>query len=169
MAPIIVLAMHGAPPNDFPRQETTEFFGLYGRMAHATDVQRQEMGRRYDELHARMRAWPRTPENDPFFAASMEMAECLKQEAGQEVIVGFGEFCGPALDEALEQAVAREASSITVITPMMTRGGEHAELDIPAAIEQAQKRHPGIPMAYAWPFSTAEVARFLAAQIEAVK
>ncbi len=168
MPSIIVLAMHGAPPNDFPRQETAEFFGLYGRMAHASDAQRREMGRRYDELHAKMRAWPRTAENDPFFAASMEMAEYLRQESGREVIVGFGEFCGPALDEALEQAVAREASSITVITPMMTRGGEHAELDIPAAIERARVRYPGIPIAYAWPFSMAEVARFLATQIEAM-
>jgi sirohydrochlorin ferrochelatase len=166
MPSIIVLAMHGAPPNDFPRQETAEFFGLHGRMAHTTGAQRQALGQRYNELHAKMRTWPRTAENDPFYAASLEMAEYLSQEVGREVIVGFGEFCGPALDEALDQAVAKEAESIMVITPMMTRGGEHAELDIPAAIERAKKRHPGIPMAYAWPFSMAEVARFLAAQIE---
>jgi len=166
MASIIVLAMHGAPPNDFPRQETAEFFGLHGRMAHAADAQRQALGQRYDELHTKMRAWPRTAENDPFYAASMEMAEYLTQEAGREVIVGFGEFCGPTLDEALDQAVAKEAESIMVSTPLMTRGGEHAELDIPAAIERAKRRQPGIPMAYAWPFSMAVVARFLAAQIK---
>jgi len=167
MASIIVLAMHGAPPNDFPRQETAEFFGLHGRMAHATGAQRQALGQRYNELHVKMRTWPRTAENDPFYAASLEMAEYLSQATGREVIVGFGEFCGPTLDEAFDQAVAKEAESIMVITPMMTRGGEHAERDIPATIERAKKRHPTIPMAYAWPFRLAEVARFLAAQIEA--
>lgn len=167
MESIIVLAMHGAPPNDFPRQEAAEFFGLHGRMALATDAQRQELGKRYDALHSRMRAWPRTAENDPFYEASLEMAHHLRQETGREVVVGFGEFCGPSLDEALDQAAAQGASDITVVTPMMTRGGEHAERDIPVVLERARVRHPGIAIEYVWPFSMAEVARFLAAQIEA--
>lgn len=166
MNSVIVLAMHGAPPNDFPRQEAAEFFGLHGRMAHAGGTHPPSMAQRYGELHAKMRAWPRTAENDPFYAASMEMAEHLGQAASQEVIVGFGEFCAPTLDEALDQAVLGGADSITVVTPMMTRGGEHAEIDIPAAIERARERHPGIQIRYIWPFSMVEVARFLAAQIE---
>jgi sirohydrochlorin cobaltochelatase len=166
MNSVIVLAMHGAPPNDFPRQEAAEFFGLHGRMAHAGGAYPPGMEQRYGELHAKMRAWPRTSENDPFYAASMEMAEHLGQAASQEVIVGFGEFCAPTLDEALDQAVLGGADSITVVTPMMTRGGEHAEIDIPAAIERARERRPGIQIRYIWPFSMAEVARFLAAQIE---
>ena len=47
----------------------------------------------------------------------------------------------------------------------MTRGGEHSESDIPAAVQRAQSRHPGLPIVYAWPFDTGAVARFLAAQI----
>jgi sirohydrochlorin cobaltochelatase len=167
MKSIIVLAMHGAPPNDFPGQELGEFFALHGQMAHAPGAGQQARQQRHDELHAKMRAWPRTAENDPFYAASVKMAGYLSQDTGQEVIVGFGEFCGPTLDEALDQAVAKNASSITVVTPMMTRGGEHAERDIPAAMERARARHPGIPIEYVWPFSMAEVARFLATQIEA--
>ena len=31
--------------------------------------------------------------------------------------------------------------------------------------EQARRRHPGLSILYAWPFETAEVARFLASQI----
>ena len=47
----------------------------------------------------------------------------------------------------------------------MTRGGEHSELDIPAAVQRAQTRHPDLPILYVWPFDTGVVARFLAAQI----
>jgi sirohydrochlorin ferrochelatase len=48
---------------------------------------------------------------------------------------------------------------------MMTRGGEHSEVDIPAAIARAQGRHPTTPIRYAWPFEAREVAQFLAGQI----
>jgi sirohydrochlorin cobaltochelatase len=166
MKSIIVLAMHGAPPNDFPGQELAEFFGLHGRMAHATGAQRQALAQRYEELHIKMRTWPRTAENDPFHAASLEMAEALCLATDREVIVGFGEFCAPTLDEALDEAAERDGANITVVTPMMTRGGEHAEVDIPAAINWARERHPGISIQYAWPFDMQEIARFLAAQIQ---
>jgi sirohydrochlorin cobaltochelatase len=48
---------------------------------------------------------------------------------------------------------------------MMTRGGEHAERDIPAAIDRAQNRHPAVAFQYIWPFDAAQIARFLASQI----
>lgn len=163
MEPILVLAMHGSPPNDFPRQELGEFFGLHGRLGHAEGPGRQAVEHRHDELHAKMRAWPRTAQNDPFWAASLELAEALAEAIGHEVIVGFGEFCGPSLDEALDRAAA-QSDRIVVVTPMMTRGGEHAEQDIPAAVRQAEERHPGRTFVYAWPFPVGEIARFLAGQ-----
>ncbi len=166
MNAVIVLAMHGAPPNDFPEEKVAELFGLHGRLKHLSGPQRQALQNRHDELDAQMRAWPRTPENDPFWAASLEMASHLSQAADCQVLVGFNEFCAPSLDEALDQAAAHGAEQITVVTPMMTRGGEHAEEDIPVAIRRAQARHPHIPFRYAWPFEMAEVARFLANQIE---
>jgi CbiX protein len=52
-----------------------------------------------------------------------------------------------------------------VVTPMMTRGGEHSEADIPMAIARARSRHPSVRFQYAWPFAPAEVAGFLAMQI----
>jgi sirohydrochlorin cobaltochelatase len=163
MKTMLVLAMHGSPPNDFPREELGEFFGLHGGLEHAEGPGRQAMERRHDELHAKMRAWPRTAENDPFWAASLELAQELAEVIGLEVLVGFGEFCGPSLDEALDQAAAT-AEKVVVVTPMMTRGGEHAEQDIPAAIARAEERHPGCTFVYAWPFAVNEIARFLAAQ-----
>ena len=166
MSSVIVLAMHGAPPGDFPRQEAAEFFALHGRIAHGAGAQQPEAAERYEELHAKMRAWPRTAENDPFHQASMEMANHLALEAGQDVVVGFGEFCGPSLDDALDLAATTGATRITVTTPMMTRGGEHSEQDIPAAVERARARHPGFSIRYVWPFDMAEIAQFLATQIK---
>jgi sirohydrochlorin cobaltochelatase len=112
-----------------------------------------------------MRGWPRTPANDPFYAASRELAQALSCETGVEVLVGFNEFCAPDLEEALGEAAAGGAESVIVVTPMMTRGGEHAEIDIARAVEDFRGRHPGIKITYAWPFETAEVARFLAGHI----
>jgi sirohydrochlorin ferrochelatase len=48
---------------------------------------------------------------------------------------------------------------------MMTRGGEHSEKDIPAAIRRARERHSGIEAIYVWPFNVSQVAQFLATQI----
>ena len=58
--------------------------------------------------------------------------------------VGFSEFCTPSPDEALDQPAARGAKKAVVITPMTTAGGEHSEVDVPAAIERAQERHLGV-------------------------
>jgi sirohydrochlorin cobaltochelatase len=163
METILVLAMHGSPPHDFPRQELGEFFALHGRLEQAGGPEREALERRHDELHARMRAWPRTAENDPFWAASLNLARELAGATGVEVLVGFGEFCGPSLDDVLDQAAAK-SNRIVVVTPMMTRGGEHAEQDIPAAMRRAEERHPDCAFHYAWPFEVSEIAQFLAAQ-----
>lgn len=94
------------------------------------------------------------------------MAKALQSDTGLDVLVGFNEFCAPSLEEALEQAVAQKADRVVVITPMMTRGGEHAESDIPAAIETARGWRRGVECVYAWPFEHATVARFLGGQVE---
>jgi sirohydrochlorin cobaltochelatase len=161
---VIVLAMHGAPPADFPRPEFTEFMSLHGRIGHgATD---ESLRVRYVELEKRMRAWPRNAQNDPFFVGSQELAERLSRESSLEVILGFNEFCAPSLDEAFDRAAATDAETIIALTPMMTSGGEHSEADIPAAIERAKTRHPRKRIIYAWPFATEDVARFLTSQLK---
>jgi len=165
MKAIIVLVMHGAPPNNFPPLEMTELFGLQARLKRATGAERVALERRHLELDTKMRTWPRTAQNDPFYSGSQELAAHLSRVTGCEVIVGFNEFCSPDLDDALNQAIARGAEKVIVITPMMTRGGEHSEVDIPAAVQTAQVRHPEIPIQYVWPFKVSEVANFLAKQI----
>ena len=120
---------------------------------------------RYVDLEARVRCWPRNADNDPFHVASLELARDLEQVVRCPVLVGFNEFCAPSLDEALQRAITDGAEKVIVVTPMMTRGGEHAEADIPAAIHRAQERHPDVRIQYAWPFDSGDVARFLAEQI----
>ena len=165
MKTIVVLAMHGAPPRDFPSAEMAEFFGLHARVEAGGHGMAPGPMLRYQDLEKRLRGWPRTLDNDPFHAASMDLAARLRRETGLEVIVGFNEFCGPSLDEALAAASASGAGRVIVVTPMLTRGGEHAERDIPAAISRARAVHPGVEFAYAWPFEDAAVLRLLAEQV----
>jgi sirohydrochlorin cobaltochelatase len=162
---LIVLASHGSPPNDFPPAELAEFFGLQGRLEHAHGHVPPEMEQRYEHLKARVLTWPRTESNDPFWAATNEMAKALQQASGSPVLVGFNEFCAPTLDEVLSASVKQGATHIIVVTPMLTRGGEHAEKDIPAAIHRAERDHPAVVIRYVWPFPMEDVARFLATQI----
>ena len=166
MKPIIVLAMHGAPPQDYPREELNEFFGLHTRREHAGKLNPPNLEARYAELEANIRTWPRTPENDPFFAGSKALAESLQAASGNTVLLGFNEFCAPNLEEVLDEAARSGTNLVVVITPMMTRGGEHSEVDIPRAVHAAETRNPGVAFRYIWPLDLNEVAAFLSAQIE---
>jgi sirohydrochlorin cobaltochelatase len=161
---VIVLAMHGVPPSDFPRLELAEFFMLHSRFEHAA-ASRDPAWTRYSELERKLRDWPRTKDNDPYYTASFELARELSIAAGCDVVVGFNEFCAPSLDDALDRAVGSGAQRVVVVTPMMTQGGEHSEKDIPGAVERARTRHPEVEFVYAWPFPVPDAARFLANQV----
>jgi len=158
--------MHGAPPKDFPKRDLGEFFGLHHRLQHGSDPDRAVLQDRYSELEARMRAWPRMEANDPYHAAALRLAEQLRLATGDEVVVGFNEFCGPTLDEALDEAAMWAGGRIAVVTPMMTRGGGHSEVDIPRSVQAARQRHPGIDIRYVWPLEVSDIAAFLAAQVQ---
>jgi sirohydrochlorin cobaltochelatase len=93
------------------------------------------------------------------------MAKQLRDTTGLEVVVGFNEFCGPTLQQAIEEAVVRKATSIVITTPMLTPGGIHAQFQIPAIVKEAQQEHPEVSIRYAWPFDLSEVAQFLAKRI----
>jgi len=165
MKAVIVLAVRGAPPLDFPEEELAEFGALRSRLAHAGGAGPAPAERRFHELEHKIRAWPRSPRNDPSHADSQELAVQLRRASGRKVILGFDEFCAPSLDEALDQAAGQGAEKILVVTPMMTRGGEHGEREIPAAVERARRRHPAMSFIYAWPFPSSDVAEFLTSQI----
>jgi sirohydrochlorin cobaltochelatase len=166
MTDVIVLAMHGAPPTDFPTGETAELFTLHFQLEHMPKGVRPDLEARYAGLEEKMRHWPRSETNDPFYAGSMELAEQLRLATGRKVILGFNEFCAPSLEQALAEAANLTPERVVVVTPMMTRGGEHSEVDIPTAVRLAQEGHPEISFAYVWPFNSSQVASFLADQIQ---
>lgn len=162
---VIVLVMHGEPPRDFPRESLTEYFTLHERLAAASPDEKVRLRGRAETLEREIREWPRSARNDPFYAGSLELARALERQSGLRVILGFNEFCAPSLPDALDRA-AEEAPEVFVVTPMMTRGGVHAEDDIPRAVELAKKRHPGVRFVYAWPYEASDVAAFLARHLD---
>jgi len=166
----IVLAMHGVPPKDFPRNEMVDLFGLQARLDHpGGGPEHEELQLRHHELDKRLRSWPRTPENDPYHAASHDLAHHLRAETGLQVYVGFNEFCGPSIEEAIDLAVGSGVDRIIALTTMMTSGGDHSEKDIPSALERARLKHHGVEIVYAWPFELPDIAKFLAAHIDRFK
>jgi sirohydrochlorin cobaltochelatase len=164
MKAVIVLAMHGIPARDFPAAERAELFRLRARANEP--VFDAALSARLAELEAKMRAWPRTSANDPFHAGALQLARQLERASGLRVIVGFNEFCAPDLDEAFAAAAALAPQRNIVTTTMMTSGGTHSEIEIPAAIEQARARHPEAKFVYLWPFQPHAIAEFLSDQIQ---
>ncbi len=162
---VIVLAMHGIPPKDFPKKEWKELFGLRAALKHNEKPDKATLDR-HAILDQMMREWPRTEKNDSFYAGSVALGLDLSEKTGMSVIVGYNEFCAPDLDKAIAQAVHLSTLKVIVTTPMMTRGGGHSKTDIPEAIARVRKRHPKAEIVYAWPFPLSDIAGFLAGQIQ---
>lgn len=163
---VVLLAMHGMPPSDFPRDQLSEWGKLHSTLDRLAGEARAASEKRYIELDQNIRNWPRTPENDPYHAASYRLERRMKDLTGLEVIVGFNEFAKPGTGESFDLAVRAGAARVVVITPMMTRGGSHSERDIPAEIEKAKARHPGLAVDYVWPFDEGKISAFLTQQLE---
>ena len=165
MATVIVLAMHGMPPKDFPHEQRRELMRLRSQIHHPQGDIDVEQQNRHDELDAKMRQWPRTEQNDPFHAAAVKLADELEKTTRLKVFLGFNEFCSPSFKDALNQAAQSGPQNIHVVTPMMTRGGSHSEIDIPKIIEEIRKEYSKIHFKYIWPFETKNIAQFLADHI----
>jgi sirohydrochlorin cobaltochelatase len=163
MKTMILLAMHGIPPSDFPRAELMEYMSLHA--GHEAGELDPASHGHYEALEVKMRTWPRTPQNDPFFTASNDLAARLKETSGLDVLVGFNEFCAPDILQAVGQAASLGAEKVIVTTPMLTRGGEHAEKDIPEELDKARLIYPQLSITYAWPCDSHAVAEFLHQQV----
>ena len=163
MKTVIVLAMHGMTPKDYPIDEKKEFLKLHSQV-DAGGLSAEQL-QRHDELDRKMRNWPRTPKNDPYNEAAVEMARNLERCSGNEVVLGYNEFCAPSLQDAFAIAAGKNADRVIAVTPMMTRGGNHSEEEIPAEVAAAQSRFPNIRFEYAWPFNSVRIAEFLSLHI----
>jgi sirohydrochlorin cobaltochelatase len=157
----VVLAAHGAPARDFPIWKVGVLMGLemspLGRLPLLAGWQ--------ERLAEQVRAWPRTPGNDPYKAAVDELAASLQAELGLDVIASYNEFCAPSIPAALDEAVGRGAGRVIVIPTMLLRGNEHTEAEIAGAVEDARQRFPGVSFEYAWPFEPANMLALFAGQV----
>ena len=164
MTPVdaVILVGHGAVPGDCPRDLVTRLKALEGsRRATGERPSPEERA-----LDARIRLWPRSPATDPYQAGLEALAARMRPLLGGAALaVAYNEFCAPTLEEAAATLVAEGSRRIAVVPSMLTPGGVHSEVEIPAALGELRRAHPSVRFDYAWPFDLEAVARLLAAQV----
>lgn len=167
MKTAVVLAMHGMTPKDFPADEKKEYFSLRAKLGESpfADPKTPEQYR-LEELEFKLRRWPRHEGNDPFAVASFALAASLQEKSNLDVFVGFNEFCFPDIHQAVDLAVRRSARRIMVVTPMVTRGGNHSEEEIPSVVAEVQQKYPDVEIHYAWPYMMDDIADFLSKHLQ---
>jgi sirohydrochlorin cobaltochelatase len=159
----VILIGHGSAAADTPRPLVAELKRLEGeRQARRESV----MGAREAELDKQVREWPRTPQNDAYKAGVEEIARALAPKlGGRKLVTAYNEFCAPSVEDALDGLVREGFKSVTLVSTMYTRGGIHAECEIPGIVTEARKKYPGVTIEYAWPFDAGFIADFLSAQL----
>ncbi len=156
-----ILVGHGAVPKDAPKSLVEEF----KRLERASPGSPEFM-----EADRKLRAWPRTPETDPYKDGLEQIAASLQKQMPDHLVTSaYNEFCSPSLEEALESAAQNNAETITVIPTMFTRGGIHSETEIPEIIRNFSKKRPEISTNYVWPFNLEIIAVMLKEEIHRVE
>jgi len=157
----IVLAMHGSPPIDFPGDEMAFFYGVHLKVEHNPNSVDEDTKKRAEAIEHKMKNWPRTAKNDPYYASGIEIGKNIEKATGIQTFVGFNEFCNPTIQEALLTALKSNPSKIFVTTTMMTPGGEHQEKEIPEAIAEIAQQFLDVEITYVWPYNIEDVAKFI--------
>lgn len=159
----IILVGHGGLPSDAPGQLVSELKGLEAARRARGEP---EMGEREAELDEKIRNWPRTKESDPYkYGLESVLEELRPKLGGRKVVEAYNEFCAPSVEDAIANLVKEGATHITLLTTMFTRGGSHAEFEIPELVEYAKEQYPGIAIEYVWPFDLSRVVDFLASHV----
>jgi sirohydrochlorin cobaltochelatase len=159
----VILVGHGGIPADAPGELVSELKRLEASRRARGEA---EMTAREAELDRRLREWPRAPATDPYkFGLEAVAGELRTRLDGRHLVTAYNEFCAPSVEEAIASLVSEGASRITLLTTMFTRGGSHAELEIPQIIEDMRARFPDVALEYVWPFDLGEIASFLAAHV----
>lgn len=158
----VVLVGHGGVPRDYPRARVTRLKQLEAaRRGTGAPPTAEEQA-----IEHELRTWPRTSATDPYRAGIEALAAALRPlVAPARLVVAYNEFCAPTLEEAVAGLVDEGVAAITVVPTMLTPGGIHSEVEIPAAVAALQARHPGVRLRYAWPVDVGLVARMLAAHL----
>ena len=187
MRTVIVLALRGAGPADFPQAEMGELLEQHAQLEQAAGPGRAWFERRPADLETCVRAGSRSAGNDPFHVVAHDLGDQLSRVTGCEVVVGFDHFGVPSLEDALEQA-AISAKQVFVITPTspalpaqrtaglgglrakrgasVNRTSQFSKVELPRAIRSAQARHFDTPIVYLWGFDVSDLAAFLAGPME---
>ncbi len=154
----IILVGHGGIPKDYPGDLVSKLKRLEAqRRAAGQPMSAEEL-----ELDTKIRTWPRTPESDPYQAGLEALGTQMKPMVnGALFSLAYNEFCGPTLQEAVEDLIKQGAQSITIVSTMFTPGGSHSEYEIPEELEELRKLHPGITLKYAWPYNLSQVSKML--------
>jgi sirohydrochlorin cobaltochelatase len=159
----VILIGHGGTATDMPRALVAELKRLEGERQARREA---KMSPREAELDKQVREWPRTPETDPYKYGVEEIARALAPRlGGRRLVVAYNEFCAPSVEDALDALVKEGFTRVSLISTMFTRGGVHAECEIPGLVLAARRKHPEVTVEYAWPFDADFIAEFLAAQL----
>ncbi len=154
----IILVGHGGIPKGYPADQVSKLKRLEAQRRAAN----QPMSAEELELDTRIRTWPRTPETDPYQAGLEALGTQMKPMVnGALFSLAYNEFCGPTLEQAVEDLIQQGAQSITVVSTMFTPGGSHSEYEIPEELEDLRKKHPEVTLHYAWPFNLSQVSKML--------
>ncbi len=158
----IILVGHGGIPKGFPADLVSKLKRLEAqRRAAGQPMSAEEL-----ELDTKIRTWPRTPETDPYQAGLEALGAAMKPMVNGDLFaLAYNEFCGPTLEQAVEELIQQGAQSITVVSTMFTPGGSHSEYEIPEEMEELRKRHPHSTLNYAWPFNLSQVSKMLVEHI----
>ena len=159
----VVLIGHGGTASDTPRALVSELKRLEGERQARREM---TMSPREAVLDKQVREWPRTPETDAYKYGVEEIAAALLPKLqGRRLVTAYNEFCAPSVEDAIEGLVREDYKRVLLISTMFTRGGIHAECEIPGIVLEARKKHPGVTIEYAWPFDANFIADFLSAQL----
>ena len=87
--------------------------------------------------------------NEAFFQFVRKFRKAFPQ---RKVEAAFLELAKPSIPEGIENCMASGADEIFVV-PMMVFPGRHVKEHIPAFIEAAKEKYPGVDFHYAGPLS----------------
>jgi len=158
----IVLVGHGGVPADFPREKLARLKALeQARRAAAAEPSTTETA-----LETERRNWPRSRDNDPYVFGLSAIAGAIADAIGDvPVYLAYNEFCAPTLRAAVALAVADGAQSVAVVPSMVTPGGSHAEIEIPAELDAIRSELADVELVYVWPLDVRVMGRALADQV----
>lgn len=155
----VLLVGHGGWPSDCPEE-------LAGKLKRLESKRRRENllpSAEELDLDSIVRAWPRTPETDPYKYGLELLASRLAERLNNYSMgLAYNEFCDPTIAKAASRLVQEGAQTLIIVPTMFTPGGSHSEKEIPEEMELLQRQYPDVEFIYAWPFDMDRAAGMLA-------